>query len=125
TSVAWITPQHQAGSVAYLWCVVQRFLSFAVEDGRDVAFGLSGHHEMTSAPAKNPFYKHGIYAKTSVTDSELRFLYRNRNNPEYQERVKFYREDLGRHFDIEFSRCDPPWEQEAEIWQQYRPKSER
>ncbi|MEB1997577.1 transposase, partial [Xanthomonas campestris pv. campestris] len=24
-SVAWITPQHQAGSVAYLWCVVQRF----------------------------------------------------------------------------------------------------
>ncbi|MEA9713176.1 hypothetical protein, partial [Xanthomonas campestris] len=25
-SVAWITPQHQAGSVAYLWCVVQRFL---------------------------------------------------------------------------------------------------
>ncbi|MEQ7780010.1 hypothetical protein, partial [Xanthomonas sp. WHRI 8356] len=23
--VAWITPQHQAGSVAYLWCVVQRF----------------------------------------------------------------------------------------------------
>ncbi|MEA0910913.1 hypothetical protein VDR86_04145, partial [Xanthomonas campestris pv. campestris] len=25
TSVAWITPQHQAGSVAYLWCVVQRF----------------------------------------------------------------------------------------------------
>ncbi|MEA9866395.1 hypothetical protein, partial [Xanthomonas campestris] len=100
-------------------------ISFAVEDGRDVAFGLSGHHEMTSAPAKNPFYKHGIYAKTSVTDSELRFLYRNRNNPEYQERVKFYREDLGRHFDIEFSRCDPPWEQEAEIWQQYRPKSER
>ncbi|WP_337998754.1 XVIPCD domain-containing protein [Xanthomonas campestris] len=27
TSVAWITPQHQAGSVAYLWCVVQRFPS--------------------------------------------------------------------------------------------------
>ncbi|MEQ7757028.1 hypothetical protein ABQZ69_10720, partial [Xanthomonas sp. WHRI 8391] len=25
--VAWITPQHQAGSVAYLWCVVQRFPS--------------------------------------------------------------------------------------------------
>ncbi|MEQ7990089.1 hypothetical protein, partial [Xanthomonas hortorum] len=25
TSVAWITPQHEAGSVAYLWCVVQRF----------------------------------------------------------------------------------------------------
>ncbi|MEQ7770791.1 hypothetical protein ABQZ08_21325, partial [Xanthomonas hortorum pv. hederae] len=25
--VAWITPQHEAGSVAYLWCVVQRFLS--------------------------------------------------------------------------------------------------
>ncbi|MEQ7762218.1 hypothetical protein, partial [Xanthomonas hortorum] len=24
---AWITPQHEAGSVAYLWCVVQRFLS--------------------------------------------------------------------------------------------------
>ncbi|MEQ7991718.1 hypothetical protein ABQW53_11780, partial [Xanthomonas hortorum pv. hederae] len=23
--VAWITPQHEAGSVAYLWCVVQRF----------------------------------------------------------------------------------------------------
>ncbi|MDC8636108.1 BREX system ATP-binding domain-containing protein, partial [Xanthomonas hortorum] len=27
TSVAWITPQHEAGSVAYLWCVVQSFLS--------------------------------------------------------------------------------------------------
>ncbi|MEA9655076.1 hypothetical protein VDF32_13175, partial [Xanthomonas campestris pv. raphani] len=26
TSVAWITPQHEAGSVAYLWCVVQSFL---------------------------------------------------------------------------------------------------
>ncbi|MEA9533661.1 hypothetical protein ABQE95_13665, partial [Xanthomonas campestris pv. campestris] len=24
-SVAWITPQHEAGSVAYLWCVVQSF----------------------------------------------------------------------------------------------------
>ncbi|WP_216581722.1 hypothetical protein, partial [Xanthomonas campestris] len=22
---AWITPQHEAGSVAYLWCVVQSF----------------------------------------------------------------------------------------------------
>ncbi|MEB2039551.1 hypothetical protein VDR81_21060, partial [Xanthomonas campestris pv. campestris] len=28
--VAWITPQHQAGSVAYLWCVVQRFPSVNV-----------------------------------------------------------------------------------------------
>ncbi|MEB1511020.1 DUF882 domain-containing protein, partial [Xanthomonas campestris pv. campestris] len=33
-SVAWITPQHQAGSVAYLWCVVQRFL-------RSIASGIA------------------------------------------------------------------------------------
>ncbi|MBV6851824.1 hypothetical protein KWH43_22410, partial [Xanthomonas campestris pv. heliotropii] len=29
-SVAWITPQHEAGSVAYLWCVVQSFLNATV-----------------------------------------------------------------------------------------------
>ncbi|MEA9878525.1 PilC/PilY family type IV pilus protein, partial [Xanthomonas campestris] len=29
-SVAWITPQHEAGSVAYLWCVVQSFPKWAV-----------------------------------------------------------------------------------------------
>ncbi|MEA9607176.1 hypothetical protein QY702_12105, partial [Xanthomonas campestris pv. plantaginis] len=33
TSVAWITPQHQAGSVAYLWCVVQRFLIGGTRNG--------------------------------------------------------------------------------------------
>ncbi|MEA9482432.1 hypothetical protein VC290_19170, partial [Xanthomonas campestris] len=37
--VAWITPQHQAGSVAYLWCVVQRFLSVVAERAGSVMDG--------------------------------------------------------------------------------------
>jgi len=98
-------------------------ISFAVESGRDVAFGLSGQEEMTSAPAKERFFKSGYDAKTSVTDSELRFLYRNRNDPNYQERVKFYQERFDTD-EIEFNECDPPWELEPHAWAQYKPKSE-
>lgn len=98
-------------------------ISFAVDHGRDIAFGLSGQDEMTSAPAKEPFYKSGYYAKTSVTDSELRFLYRHRNDPDYQEHVKFYQEKFDTD-EIEFQECDPPWEREPEAWEQYKPKSE-
>ncbi|MEQ7760889.1 hypothetical protein, partial [Xanthomonas hortorum] len=36
-SVAWITPQHEAGSVAYLWCVVQRFPNVVEGFSRDFA----------------------------------------------------------------------------------------
>lgn len=104
-------------------------ISFAVETGRDVAFGLSGHGEMTSAPAKKPFYKHGYYAGTSVTDSELRHLYRNRDDSGYQQRVQFYSEvhhslDSPARYHLEFEQCAPPWEQEPHIWQNYKPKSE-
>ena len=99
-------------------------ISFAVESGRDVAFGFSGQEEMTSAPAKERFYKSGYDAKTSITDSELRFLYRNRNDPNYQERVKFYREHFGTD-EIEFNECEAPWELEPQAWERYKPKSER
>jgi hypothetical protein len=98
-------------------------ISFAVENGRDIAFGLSGYEEMTSAPAKEPFFKSGYDAKTSITDSELRFLYRNRNDPDYQEHVKFYQEQLDT-VEIEYEQCDPPWEVEPQAWEQYKPKSE-
>ncbi|MFO3704626.1 hypothetical protein ACI6Q5_06480 [Xanthomonas codiaei] len=104
-------------------------LDFAVETGRDVAFGLSSRGEMTSAPAKMPFYKHGYYAGTSVTDSELRHLYRNRDDSGYQQCVQFYSEvhhagDSPTRHHLEFEQCAPPWEQEPEIWQNYKPKSE-
>lgn len=98
-------------------------ISFAVKYGRDVAFGLSGVEEMTSAPAKERFFKSGYDAKTSVTDSELRFLYRNRNDPNYQERVKFYQEQFDTD-ELEFKECAPPWELHPQAWAQYKPKSE-
>ncbi|MHA7578674.1 conjugal transfer nickase/helicase domain-containing protein, partial [Xanthomonas euvesicatoria] len=41
TSVAWITPQHQAGSVAYLWCVVQRFPKALVHIVADAVYLVS------------------------------------------------------------------------------------
>jgi hypothetical protein len=97
-------------------------ISFAVETGRDIAFGMAGREEMTSAPAKKRFFKHGFDAKTSVTDSELRFLYRNRNDPSYQERVKFYQARLDAHRP-EFEQCNPPWDLEPQAWAAYKPKS--
>ncbi|WDM75845.1 hypothetical protein ACCQ13_02065 [Xanthomonas sp. NCPPB 1638] len=104
-------------------------LSFAVETGRDVAFGLNGRSEMSSAPAKNPFYKHGYYAGTSVTDAELRHIYRNREDPGYQQRVQFYSQvhhgiESPTRNHLEFEQCAPPWEQEPQIWQNYMPKAE-
>ncbi|MEB1432748.1 hypothetical protein ABQF09_22430, partial [Xanthomonas campestris pv. campestris] len=46
--VAWITPQHQAGSVAYLWCVVQRFpkTGETVQVGERVAVQFTAADEL-------------------------------------------------------------------------------
>jgi len=48
------------------------------------------------------------------TGSELRWLYRNRNDPGVQNNVQFWRGG---------ERADPPWESEPERWSNYKPKS--
>ncbi|MDC9606331.1 hypothetical protein [Xenorhabdus griffiniae] len=55
--------------------------------------------------------------RPDVTATELRWIYRNRENPNVQEKIQFW---LNGHPTL------PPWENEKgkEIWKLYTPKSE-
>ncbi|WP_146114477.1 hypothetical protein [Ochrobactrum vermis] len=50
------------------------------------------------------------------TGSELRWLYRNRHDPDVQNVVQFWQD--GKH-------VEPPWETDRELWKRYEPKNER
>ncbi|MHC5234168.1 hypothetical protein [Brucella sp. LJL56] len=50
------------------------------------------------------------------TGSELRWLYRNRHDPDVQNVVQFWRDG---------KRVEPPWETDRELWTNYKPNNER
>lgn len=56
-----------------------------------------------------------------VTFSELRFAYRNRENPDFQKRLQFWWEQPEQGV---FIQGPPPWEQYPNVWANYHPQSE-
>jgi hypothetical protein len=57
----------------------------------------------------------------SITGSEIRWIYRHRNDPTVRARVQFR---CGRA--MNYRTCEPPWQtpEGAVLWSQYHPKSE-
>lgn len=57
----------------------------------------------------------------SITGSELRWIYRNRRNPEVSALIQFWRYDS---FHKRWAQCTPPWEWHNSVWAAYNPRHE-
>lgn len=57
-----------------------------------------------------------IIKERSITNAELRWLFRNRNDPNVQNRVQFWQNGEPTY---------PPWETDPSTWAQYRPGTPR
>ncbi|PHM45768.1 T3SS effector EspK [Xenorhabdus mauleonii] len=97
-------------------------LSWVVTDSDPIAQKIKVHFildglDMRSIVSKQPYVnnKTGEVSKTSITASELRWIYRNRHNPKVKQKI---------HFWFEGKPTIPPWESEEGkmIWQKYVPK---
>ena len=55
----------------------------------------------------------------SITGSELRYIFRNWNDPSYQENIRFYKRNSN---NSQFEVVQPPWVENPEEWQDYTPK---
>ncbi|SHN16082.1 hypothetical protein SAMN05192549_10544 [Duganella sacchari] len=86
-------------------------LDWAVNGNRTVHF-LLDELDITAVVKKNNIrVGRSIYSaekERSITGAELRWIYRNRNNPLVQNRVQFW---------LAFAPCLPPWEQDIPIKQ--------
>ena len=79
-------------------------------------------HKSTPIHDSNP----GEGKRRGVTSAELRWIYRNRNFIQVQERIYFWKI---RPNSLQMEQCPPPWEwdpsENGGNWGQYHPKSER
>ncbi|GLU29819.1 hypothetical protein Brsp01_50520 [Brucella sp. NBRC 12950] len=96
-----------AGNVA-IRRKVKGGLNWAAEDRISVHFVLDGVN-MSDVIEKRLYN-----LNKSTTGSELRWLYRNRDNPAVQDVVQFWKDG---------HRVNPPWEDDKKLWSQYLPKS--
>ena len=79
-------------------------------------------HKSTPSHDSNP----GEAKRRGVTSAELRWIYRNRNFVQVQERIYFWRRSPN---GLQLEQCQPPWEwypsENGGNWGQYHPKRER
>lgn len=83
-------------------------IKFCVERDIKVYFVLNGLDEEKMRNAIDKF------PAGSYTNSELRYIFRNKDNPQFQENVQFYRNG---------SLVEAPWVSDPVLWAQYNPKN--
>ncbi|CDH34623.1 hypothetical protein [Xenorhabdus bovienii] len=93
-------------------------LSWIVTDNDPIAQKLKIHFILDGIDMKSVVKKESyISDKTSITAHELRWIYRNRNNPKVKQKI---------HFWLDGEPSMPPWErpESRELWKEYIPTGE-
>lgn len=118
-----ILDDHDLGYKNYIFYPEDKYLSKKSKSGLNWSkeIGNKVHYilddiNFDSVVDKDDLY-HNHYGENivSITNSELRWLYRNRTDPDTQKSVQFWKD--GRP-------ANAPWADDPETWRRYKPRSE-